>query len=1386
MDQQQLTPALADPSPSVVRVLSRGGEAAAGVGFVVGDRHVLTCAHVVNSALGRDLREASEPGRTVLVEVDFPLLGDQDGAPRRRARLAVWRPPPRADAAGGEDVAGLVLVDEALPAGSGACRLADAGEAAGGAVEVFGFPARPARSAGAWTRCRLMRRVGGRLVQLDQDSESALGVQPGYSGSPLWDPARGAAVGMLAIAGRDSSVRDAYGIPADVLASVWPDVLQPVPPCPYAGLAALGEAHSAVFVGREEETRTLLAAVESHPVVAVVGPSGVGKSSLTGAGLIPELRRRGWAVATFRPSGRPFESLAAALLWLELDGRADPRVDDIRRRADELADRGLTGLAGAISLARGGRRILIVADQFEEVFGDDVQPAVRDRFLDTVLPPPPGPSAAAAVRLVLTIRADFFPVLLAHRDAGPRLQGRDVLLSPMSEATLRRVIREPARLHGVTYSRGLVEQMAADAGGGSGALPLLAFALTEMWGMQRGRTLTHAEYDAIGAVRGALNRHAEQVAGRLLDGFSDTQLRDVLLAMVHTGPADTPVTRRPARRSELDPADWRLAQRLAEGRIAVVDSDGGGTETVELAHDALITDWSRLRQIVDEDLAYLRWRSHVEQLLAAGDPLPETRIAEAEAWLGRRGGRVPPAVTDLVRAARRRRDRRVRRLRAVAAALAVLLVAVSLLGAVAWQQRRQALDSADLATSRYLLGVAQEARDRDAALATRLVLAASVLSPEARGAAIEEALRYPDATAVLSAGADVTGLAVSGDGTTIAIRTGESVSLWDVARRSRTVEIAVPDALADLDSPTVTFSPDGQTLFVQVTGRGVLLFDVADGDRRGSLPGPPDSGLAQGVVLSEDGRFVAEMTGDYSPDETAMSTVRLWNVAERRKVAEVTQAGGRILTAFALAFSPDGSTIVMPRGQGVGVFRIPDLSLVRDLRVAAGDSEPVTRLAFLPGGHLLASDDYGGASVVRPATGAMVALPGDHSLEAGGPSGSTFVTEGPGYLWLWDSHTMRAVRSVKAVSGYVRSTALSRDGRTLAVFNGGRTVAVVDTRAPGAAVPQPPDAAYVVAPDGQTVAVESGDGTVGLWRLGEDRLEPLASTAGDVNDLVFSHDGSLLAAAMDDGTVVVWDVGTGGELVKATAHRPECQKAGFCKKGASSATFARDDDTLYSIGSDGRFVEYDLTRRRVADTAVLGHRDLQAVFTGPDEDTLFYLSSDWRFFRGDTGGGRLQQLRTPDPDRLSGVDAAQDWRLFAFTTTRSPTTVELWDMRRQVRLRTLEVGDPGTSLSWVSLTHDGHTLAAIQHGPGSSGAKIILWDLEADRRRAAFEVDDAFAAMFLPGGKSLLADSVGELRVWGLDPTAVTRRLCTLGGGDLTESERSEFMPDHPYQPACA
>jgi len=207
-------------SESIVRVLDGGG-GTVGVGVLLGPREIVTCAHVVNSALGRDRRAPDQPADEVTVTF---MIGD--GAPLR-ARVQRWLPPPCTGAAG-DDIAGLVLTSAALPAGTTPARLTANLPKPGRVVHVFGYPENPRRPDGAWVEAIVRGEVGSGRLQLDSTTDTALRIQPGFSGSPVYDRTVGRVIGLLAAApAAVSGERDSYAITAEQLRLAWPEVLDP-------------------------------------------------------------------------------------------------------------------------------------------------------------------------------------------------------------------------------------------------------------------------------------------------------------------------------------------------------------------------------------------------------------------------------------------------------------------------------------------------------------------------------------------------------------------------------------------------------------------------------------------------------------------------------------------------------------------------------------------------------------------------------------------------------------------------------------------------------------------------------------------------------------------------------------------------------------------------------------------------------------------------------------------------------------------------------------------------------------------------------------------------------------------------------------------------------
>jgi formylglycine-generating enzyme required for sulfatase activity len=475
---------------------------------------------------------------------------------------------------------------------------------------------------------------------------------------------------------------------------------------PYRGLQVFREEHAAFFCGREAFNARLLDAVLKRSLVAVIGASGSGKSSVVQAGLIPALRRQRppaatWDVAVFTPGERPYHRLATALVPL-----LEPEVsDEVERlaQAEKLGDRLARGeikleatVQRLLEKSLGTDRLLLVVDQFEELF-TTVQGETRAPFVNRLFEA----LAHAPLSVVLTLRADFYGNALSLSRALSDALEQALNLRAMDPEELERAIVEPAKRVGLSFEPRLVARILEDVAGEPGHLPLLEFALTELWARRAGEMLTHNAYAAIGGVKGALTRRAEEEFAKL-NAVQQETARRVLTRLVRVARPEegSEDTRRRITLLELDEEAQGVVRRLAAARLLVT---GGSalrkgeaadridqtrpdnetpSDTVEVAHEALIRGWERLHRWVDEDRAFLLWRQGLR--MQAGewaqrghekDALLRGRVlTEAEGYLTQRAEALTDTEKVFIRASRKLRVAQ-RRRATVAGITAVTVVA---------------------------------------------------------------------------------------------------------------------------------------------------------------------------------------------------------------------------------------------------------------------------------------------------------------------------------------------------------------------------------------------------------------------------------------------------------------------------------------------------------------------------------------------------------------------------------------------------------------------------------------------------------------------------------------------------------------------------------------
>ncbi len=380
-------------------------------------------------------------------------------------------------------------------------------------------------------------------------------------------------------------------------------IVDPAVGNPYKGLRAFDAVDAVDFFGRERLVERLIARLGVNGTrgrfIAVVGPSGGGKSSAVRGGLLPAVRRGAlplsgsWFTIEMTPAPHPFEQLEEALLGVALD--SPPSLLDLL-----TGDRGIQRALDDV-LPNDGSQVLLLIDQFEELF-TQVDSATANRFIASIVSAVT--DARCRLRVVATLRADFYDRPLQHRGLGELLREGTEVITPMTPSELEQAITQPAQRRGVTFEPALLAALLHDVTDRPGALPLLQYTLTELFESRRGDRITHAAYQQLGGISSALVKRADGLLSSLGDD-ADEVARQVFLRLITLteGGEDT---RRRVLQSELEDleVDRRLLRSVLDtfGRHRLLSFDRDPltrSPTVEISHEALLTEWTRLRDWID-------------------------------------------------------------------------------------------------------------------------------------------------------------------------------------------------------------------------------------------------------------------------------------------------------------------------------------------------------------------------------------------------------------------------------------------------------------------------------------------------------------------------------------------------------------------------------------------------------------------------------------------------------------------------------------------------------------------------------------------------------------------------------------------------------------------
>jgi len=641
-----------NPLNSIARIL-KDGQNVAGTGFLAGQKNrLITCAHVVEFA-------GAGPGSTL----KLTFYADPNHIYTAKVLQEGWREPNH------EDIAVLEIIPEDSASEQfQSVALGSSFKAKGKTLNSFGFPYVMQRD-GVYGKCEVMgpMQVDGFPVLQVSSKE----ITYGFSGAPAWDPDSGFVLGMVVSiispdrgqAGRLGET--AFITPIESIRAVYP-TLALSGECPYRGLEPFEEEHKDIYFGRDAAIDELIGCLAKNNLVAIVGVSGSGKSSLVRAGLARGLDKYSDLPGLTKRKKVLFKAGATPLLNL-LDGLNSIAIGGILGRLglqdgpinnlDEsrvLRDKTPSEIATILRDSCRENQVLVVVDQFERLF-TECPDETRTRFMDVLLS-----VASEEIKILITLRADFYGQTLTHTEFGNAIKAAQLTLMAMTDDQLVETIVLPAQGTGREVEDDLIAQLIRDVRDRPGDLSLLEFALKELWRADNeGGVLTVKSYDQLGylsptekvpGVRGAIIKRAEDEWAKQKAKGQEKVAERILLSLVTTtqtsqDPGRVLDTSRRARLAEFDPEARRVAQELADSFLLTTSEDPFSKEPiVEVSHEALIRNWPRLQQLVSTYRPFVNWYvqdfvPYFQGWLAENTPrnkkkllLPDMMLQEAQHW----------------------------------------------------------------------------------------------------------------------------------------------------------------------------------------------------------------------------------------------------------------------------------------------------------------------------------------------------------------------------------------------------------------------------------------------------------------------------------------------------------------------------------------------------------------------------------------------------------------------------------------------------------------------------------------------------------------------------------------------------------------------------------